>query len=175
MVFSNLSVDAADKVYPEAIRKALSYLRSVDFEKLPDGEHPILGRLMYAKVFHLQTKPVQDTHPELHREYIDVQYWISGKEKFGIAPCTEEGREIDSDITEDVYFYKEAAKENFILAEAGDYAVFYPWDYHRPGTWAKDKPEECRKAVVKVSMKLLEGMPDASEEAEGAGKGGDET
>lgn len=163
MVFSNLSLKSADETYPEAIRRALSYLRETDFEELPDGEYSLTGRQMYAKVFHLQTKPVQETHPELHREYIDVQYWINGREKFGIAPCTGEARMVDRDVAEDVYFYGEAPGESFVLAMAGDYAVFYPWDYHRPGTWAGENPEECRKVVVKVGMALLKGMPDGEE------------
>ena len=156
MVLSDLQVTRSDLGCPKAIRDALAYLRTTNFSELPDGDYPIIGRRMYAKIFHLTTKPEQEVKLELHREYVDVQYWISGREKFGFASDLGQGRVVEERAEEDIRFYDDLLPECYLRAEEGDYAVFYPWDFHGPGMWAEGKPEECRKVVVKVSMELLE-------------------
>lgn len=156
MVLSNLQLSRADRVCPKAIRDALAYLRTTDFKELPDGDYPIIGRQMYAKVFHLTTRPEQEVKLERHREYVDVQYWILGREKIGFASDRGQGRVVEERVEDDICFYDDLLPDCFLEAGEGDYAVYYPWDFHGPGMWAEEKPEECRKVVVKVSMELLD-------------------
>jgi len=155
MVLSDLRVKASDGVCPKAIQDALAYLRSTDFSTLPDGEYPIVGRQMFAKVFHLTTKSDTEVRPERHQRYVDVQYWISGRETIGIASDMGQGRVTEEDEAEDIAFYEGVGQQCFFQTGEGAYAVFYPWDFHRPGIWVDGEPEECRKVVVKVSMELL--------------------
>jgi biofilm protein TabA len=155
IIFSDLSIRQSCESTPPAVFEALEYLRKTDFSLVKDGEYPIMGKQMFAKVFSLVTLPVSQTRPELHKKYIDVQYWISGREKFGIAPYRNGGRLVSANKEQDLYFYEGIEGESFVLAQKGDFAVFYPWDAHRPGTFAEDMPEDCRKVVVKVSVELL--------------------
>ncbi len=156
MFFS--SVDAHDDLnrYPAAIRKAIEYATTTDFSKLEDGRQVIDGDKMFANLFHLTSKPLNETHPELHRKYVDVQFWICGEELCGVAPFTGSETCIDdSKKDDDLYFYEGFKNESFLHATKGCYAVFFPNDAHRPGVCVDNKPLDFRKVVVKVSVDLL--------------------
>lgn len=155
MIFSSVYAHDDLKKYPLAISRAIEYAIGTDFGKLEDGKQEIDGDRMYANLFHLTSKPVEQTHPELHRKYIDVQFWISGEELFGIAPYAGGGICVDGREKEDLYFYENIPNESFVHAKQGCYAVFFPNDAHRPGVCVGGKPLDYRKVVVKVSIDLL--------------------
>ena len=155
MIFS--SIHAYDNVrnYPAATQKAIAYLTETDFDKLEDGVYEIDGQRMYAQVFHNTSKPVGETRTELHRQYVDVQFWVSGEELFGIAPSNGVGSCVEAIDERDLYFYDGVANESFVHATQGCYAVFFTNDAHRPGVCVDGKPLKYRKVVVKVSCGLL--------------------
>ena len=156
MIFSSLKTHDGFQAYPAAIRRALEYVKSTDVEALEPGDYPIDGEMLYAKVFDLTTLPVEETHPEIHHNYIDVQYWPSGSERFGIAPYLGGGKVVEAREAADTYFLESVPDESFVTARPGCFAVFFPWDAHRPGT-VLDGPATFRKCVVKVHMDLLKG------------------
>ena len=154
MIFSSIYANDDLKKYPQAIAKAITYLTETDFENLADGVYEIDGKMMYAQVFTFTSKPASECKPELHRKYLDVQFWISGEEKFGVAPINGVGNCIEEIEERDLYFYDGVANESFVHATKGCYAVFFPNDVHRPGT-VVGEPLTYRKVVVKVSTELL--------------------
>lgn len=155
MIFSSMHANDNVKNYPVAIQKAIAYLTQTDFGKLEDGVYEIDGKRMYAQVFHHTSKPVAETQPELHKKYLDVQFWICGEELFGIAPSNGVGSCVEAIDERDLYFYDGVANESFVHATEGCYAVFFPNDVHRPGVCVDGKPLTYRKVVVKVSTELL--------------------
>lgn len=155
MIFSSIYANDNTKCYPDAIRKAIDYVTKTDFSKLEDGRQEIDGDNLFAKVFHLTSKQVEETHLELHKQYVDVQFWLNGEELCGVAPYTGEGVCVEANVQEDLYFYKDIGNEFFIHATKGCYAVFFPNDAHRPGICIDGQPLDYRKVVVKVSVDLL--------------------
>ena len=156
MIFSSIHAHDDLSRYPQAIQKAIEYASNTDFSKLEDGRQPIDGDKMFANLFHLTSKPVEETRPELHRKYVDVQFWICGEELCGVAPFTGSERCVDdSGKEDDLYFYENFKNEFFIHATEGCYAVFFPNDAHRPGVCVDGQPLSYRKVVVKVSLDLL--------------------
>ena len=155
MIFSNIQSRDDLSKYPEAIAKAIRYVTQTNFDVLEDGDYEIDGERMFARLVHMTSKPVEQTHPELHRKYIDVQFWLSGEELFGIAPADGIGNLVSEDEKEDLYFYDSVTGESFVRAWKGCYAVFFPNDVHRPGIIAGEEPLSYRKVVVKVSVDLL--------------------
>jgi YhcH/YjgK/YiaL family protein len=154
MIFSSIQAKDDIKKYPEAIQKALHYAMETDFSKLEDGRQEIDGDNMFANLFHLTSKPVEETHPEMHKKYIDVQFWLSGEELCGVAPYEGGAVLIEEHEDQDLYFYEKVANESFIYAKKGCYAVFYPNDAHRPGVCVDGKATTYRKVVVKVKADL---------------------
>lgn len=154
MFLTNICVPAAQPQHPDAIQQAIEYLKAHDFLKMEPGEYPILGRQMFAKVFDVTSQRLQNTRPELHKQYVDVQFWPEGEELMGYAPNSGNAQVVETDEENDLYFLAGAENECFIPARQGDVMVLFPDDIHRP---AVQKNGLCsyRKVVVKVSVDLL--------------------
>lgn len=154
MIFSSINTKDDFKSYPEAIQRAIDYLKSNDFVNMDTGVYEIEGKKMYAQVFDAETDAAQTKRPEVHEKYLDVQFLASGIEKLGFTPDTGK-YEIDERIDEkDLIFYKSVENEGFITSTPGCFCVFFPSDIHRPAVMV-DKPLKIRKVVIKVSVELL--------------------
>ena len=105
MFFSSVHADDDLKRYPAAIQKAIEYAKNTDFSALEDGRQEIDGDKMYANLFHLTSKQKEEAHPELHKKYVDVQYWICGEELCGVAPYNGVGKCIETREDDDLYLY----------------------------------------------------------------------
>ena len=155
MIFS--SFDSADdfSVYPPALQRALHYLKTTDFRSLELGNYPIEGDLLFAKVFDQTSLPLEQAPPEFHRNYIDVHYWPEGEDLAGYAPNPGTYPVIKANESEDLYFIGPVSDESFIHCRPGCFAVYFPWDIHRPSVAFQDRPITYRKVVVKIHMDLL--------------------
>ena len=80
MIASSIYANDDLRKYPEAVRRAVEYVMSHDFMVMEPGVYPIDGDRIYAKVFDLTSTEVKDTKQEVHKKYIDVQFWVSGAE-----------------------------------------------------------------------------------------------
>ncbi|VEI48408.1 uncharacterized protein, YhcH/YjgK/YiaL family [Actinobacillus equuli] len=84
MFFGHIS-NYNPKQYPEAIQYALRYLKNTDFNAMETGVYELKGRDIYVQVLDLETKDISAFQPEVHRNYLDVQYLHKGKEKMAFA------------------------------------------------------------------------------------------
>lgn len=148
------TLEQLDRLLPQVagnVRKALELLKQVDVTALPDGRKLLDGEDIFASVNTYETEPVQDRRPEKHFRYIDIQILGAGREAIGYTDVenagnlTEDRREKD-----DVVFYGTTRKENFVKLEKGDFAIFFPWEVHRPNCWFGEGPETVKKIVVKM-------------------------
>ena len=155
MYYARLDAKTDLSVYPEAIQKALLYCLNTDFSTMADGRHEIDGDRMFASVWHGTTKKLADSTVELHKQYIDVQYWLDGEEICGAAPADGVGPLREAHEDRDLYLYDSVKYESMIHMGKGCFGVFFPWDAHRPGVAVNDEPSAAAKVVVKVSVDLL--------------------
>ena len=156
MIFGNIR--HAEKMFgwlPVPLRTALRYLQSTDIGALAPGVYELQGKDIYVQVNQMTTKAIADTRPEVHRQYIDVQYLHSGRERIGVAADT--GKNVVSEdllAERDLLFYRAAENETMLEMAPGNFAILFPCDVHRPGCQA-DGPQAIRKAVIKVRLSLL--------------------
>jgi YhcH/YjgK/YiaL family protein len=140
---------------PAAIEKALNFLRTTDFTLLPPGVTEIDGKLIYAQIIDMHTRPQSENAPEVHRRYLDIQYLAWGEEQIGVAIDTGNNVISQSLLTErDIIFYQQMENESLIQMTPGSFAIFFPQDVHRPGC-NKNKETAIRKVVVKVAVSEL--------------------
>lgn len=143
-----------EKILPyvsERLQKALSYIAATDFSKVENGEYEIDGRNVFARVNTYDTEPKSARRPEKHNEYIDVQFVAAGKEAIWYTPLTSECVETENKaVKEDVIFYADPEEKNFVTLDAGDFAIFFPWELHRPNCNAGENAAHVQKIVVKV-------------------------
>lgn len=155
MIFGNLENLGNITMYPEAIQKALSYLKENDFTDMPSGNYELQGKDLYAQVFERMTVPAEQSEAEVHRQYIDLQYLVRGHEQIGYAPDTLTYEVKEDKLEEnDVLFYKSVERETFLEMKEKDFAVFFPNDIHRP-TCMYEKQEVVKKVVLKISIDLI--------------------
>ena len=144
MIFGHISNENPCNL-PEAIQRALQFLRSTDFSQQEAGEVEIDGRDIYAQIIDMTTRPKAENRPEVHRRYIDIQFLAWGEEIIGVAADCGNNKISESLLAErDIIFYH----------GAGSYAIFFPQDVHRPAC-IKNKATPIRKVVVKVALTAL--------------------
>lgn len=126
------------------IIEGLNYLSSTDFVNVEDGRHELTD-YMYANIQTYQTK--EDALFEAHRDYIDIQYIISGEEKIGVTDYSNCTEAIAYEKEKDIEFLN-GEGEYYPLKE-GEYMILYPQDAHKPSI-SLNNQSTVRKVVVKV-------------------------
>lgn len=135
-----------------ALQKGLAYIARTDFSALAAGRQEIDGDAVYAVVLDYLPEPMDKRRAEVHRKYIDIQYIVSGEELIGqaflkdnLTPCE------DLLADKDALLFDAVEGESMLHMTAGMYAIFFPWDIHRPG--CESVPgTHVRKVVVKVRV-----------------------
>lgn len=133
----------------EGIEAALRFLESRDLTQLEPGKYEIEGDAMYLLVVHYDTKPAEESAPEAHRQYVDVQYIADGSEQMGYTNLDTLQTADGYDEEKDIEFME--GPVSFVTMRTGDFAVFFPHDAHMPGI-AQTQPAPVKKAVVKVRV-----------------------
>ncbi len=146
-------IDNIEKeLYPPLLMKGLRFLKETDLSKLPAGRNEIAGDNLFALVQEYQPDARENRKAETHAKYIDIQYLVSGEEFIGYANLTGAAEVAEDRLADkDAVFYKNVRDETDIKVVAGMYAIFFPWDIHRPG--CVDKPGvTVRKVVLKIKL-----------------------
>ena len=154
MIFGHISQPNPCRL-PEAIERALDFLRTTDFRKLEPGVVEIEDKNIFAQIIDLTTRDAAENRPEVHRRYLDIQFLAWGEEKIGIAIDTGNNEISESLLAQrDIIFYHASEHESFIEMIPGSYAIFFPQDVHRPACH-KTVATAIRKIVVKVAISVL--------------------
>jgi biofilm protein TabA len=106
------------------------------------------GRDLYAMFQAYTTEPADGRHYEAHRDYIDIQYILSGEEIIKVANVGTLETETLHDADRDVAFYRQGPGTDVRLT-SGDFALLFPHDAHLPKT-GLSQPSPVQKVVVKV-------------------------
>ena len=131
------------------LKKGFEWLVKTDLKNISDGKYEIDGQKVYASVQTHETK--LDAKYESHRNYIDIQYIISGNEKIGVTDLDNCSTCTAYDPERDLEFYDINSQEEYIELSQGQFAVFYPHDAHKPSI-AIMKPSIVKKVVVKIAI-----------------------
>jgi len=129
------------------IEKSLKYLQSTDLEKLEIGKHEIDGKNIFVVVSEYDAKDIEQGKWEAHRNYLDIQYVVSGKEKIGYASIDEMKMIGEYNQDKDVLFLQ--GEGDLLLVNEGAFALFAPQDAHMPGIKVNNG-EHVKKIVVKI-------------------------
>ena len=152
MITSTLSQLHWYTIISPNFEKAIQYVLATDFSSLETGKYPIDGDTVFAIVNEYTTKPLSECDPESHQDYADIQIMISGAEKFGWLPLTDQVPGNPYDEERDVAFYSLAEEDlNYITVKAGQFILFFPTDIHQPEVFVR-QPDLVKKVVVKVAV-----------------------
>ena len=129
------------------------YLRATAFEAVADGDYPIVGHDVFARVQSYQTRPREQCRWEAHRHYADIQFIVEGAERMGLAHISAMTVQEPFSRQKDVEFFVDSPNPNHQLVRLnrGDFAIFFPQDVHMPGLMI-DRPVPVKKVVIKVRL-----------------------
>ena len=131
------------------INKGLSWLKETDLINISDGKYYIDGEKLYANVQTYETK--SDAYYEAHREYIDIQYIVKGKEYIGVVPYNTCKTVEEYDSNRDIEFLTCKKELPYQTLNEGEFLILYPEDAHKPSIMI-EKKQTVKKVVVKVGV-----------------------
>lgn len=124
----------------------------------PEGEYPIRGEEIFARVMRYETKPRSEGKLEAHDRYADVQALLDGHEQAGWASragLTVESHDADSDV---LFLTPPEGDITMVNLTPGVMALFLPGDAHMPGITPHGERQghSVLKVVVKIEARLLD-------------------
>lgn len=128
------------------------FIRGRDCTEIPDGEAEIIGRDLFVRVAAYSTGPASGKKFEAHTLYADFQFIAAGGETmhYSLAPASKPAAPYDSKA--DIQFFDLASNDTALLVKAGQFAVFFPGELHKPGCLAGTAPGSVKKLVFKIRM-----------------------
>ncbi len=134
----------------KALKKAFTFINELD-PSSPDGSYEIDGEALFAILCSYPTRQADSALFEAHKKYIDIQVVLAGQERIDVS--LDEDIEVSQpyDEDKDVVLFNAPQIYSTLMMRAGEFAIFYPQDIHRPSCSIKD-PQDVRKLVVKVRV-----------------------
>lgn len=155
MIISSLTSPNFKVGLPKVIAEVCDYLNTLDLNALENGRHDINDQI-YMNVMELETAEPSSKKAELHHEYLDVQVLIRGTENIEVGANYPDLSKYESYNEADDYQLCAGIDDKFtITMKPKMFAVFYPYEPHKPCCVVNGKTEKIKKLVVKVPVKLI--------------------
>lgn len=132
--------------------KAFEYLAQTDLAALDKGKYEIEGSNIFAIVNEYDTVDTATEQMESHKQYIDIQYMVSGSELIGHDFLKDQQPSKAYDEAADYQLFAEDPMF-FSRLEKGMFAIFFPTDLHMPNIKVST-PAPVKKVVVKIAVNL---------------------
>lgn len=155
MLFGHISdlakMTEMNKVLCGVIEKALK----LSPLSLTSGSYPIDGENVFMNIMSFETQDREQKSAELHQRYIDIQILLSGEEiiDFGLQGSalnvTPYNEMDDYQLTEVI------VNCQTLSLQPNMFAIFMPYEPHKPGIAAEKGKNILKKAVIKVNIDML--------------------
>ena len=152
MIFDNIRNSKLYYGVNPKFEKAFDFIEKAVKENFDVGRYEIDGNDIYALVQSYDSKLIKDSKSEGHKNYIDIQYIITGCEMMGCFEISNAVISEEYNTEKDVAFYKSSDKISYCVANQGDFCIFFPQDIHAPGVAYNNTPSSIQKIVVKVRI-----------------------
>lgn len=131
--------------------KAFRFIEENNLEEFSEGKYEVDGDNVFISIQTYITRDEVENKWEAHKKYIDIQYILKGTEVMGYKNLLDLNLTEDLLEEKDVAFYEEVENWVKLNLKAGDFAIFFPEDGHKPCCLSKE-PELILKAVIKVKV-----------------------
>ena len=150
MIYDNITNYETYAGISADIRKGLEFLYNISPD-IENGVHEISPRVK-AIVSEYTTKQVNENGFEAHRQYLDIQYLMSGSEKISCLPLEylKETKPYSEKDDSALYQAADVQPQEMVIGNSY-FAIFFPQDGHMPQLCV-DAPLAVKKVVVKIKI-----------------------
>ena len=132
------------------IDDAIDYVLNTDLLALEVGKYVINEYVTVNRQRYIG-KAFEDCYPETHKNFLDLQIVVKGKEGFGYAHVDNPTLKVAIPYNDVKDVEKYSVEDEFIYwLEDGGFALVHPEDVHRPGI--KSNEEIIEKVVIKIKI-----------------------
>lgn len=131
--------------------RAFSEMTRLISENACEGRYDICGDALFINVMSYDSKPQENCLFETHREYIDIQAVMSGKEKMGFADLDR--LTVCEPYRPDCELYSMVDDMDTVTLSEGKICIIFPEEPHAPGIAIEDSPAAVKKLVAKIKVK----------------------
>ena len=150
MIIDRIENSSKYALVHKGFAESFEFLQKAVAENLPVGRYEIDGDNIFAFIQEYTTKT--ESAFETHKNYIDIQFIISGVEVMKASDVSNMKETCPYNPERDVTFYEDYDNATAGIIEAGMYGIFFPWDAHKPGLALNDSPADVKKVVVKIKF-----------------------
>jgi len=133
----------------KSIARGLDILNNIDLSLTTDVKHN--EEDLFYMLQRYQTGPAKEPKIEAHKQYIDIQYVVSGEEILQYSPITDLNLVDPYNEQKDVAFYKTPANINEIILTSGMFCILFPQDGHNLRIQVNE-PKAIFKVLIKVKI-----------------------
>ncbi|MDF7667528.1 YhcH/YjgK/YiaL family protein [Orbaceae bacterium ESL0727] len=156
MIIGNINHLELVPYLPAKIKQAIKYVQDNVNKNTPVGRYNIDGDNVYLILSDCQPRDLDDTYPEYHKKYVDVQIVLGGQEAMGISTLPPHTKMVEDDIVEnDIAFIETPEEETVLVLRKNDFIVLYPNEVHKPLCAVDDSFDKVQKAVIKIAVDIL--------------------
>ena len=152
MIKDNLSNCAIYYGAHKNFEKAFDFIKTAVKENYAVGKYEIDSTDIYAFVQEYPSKLKDVAKNEGHRNYIDIQFIVSGEEIIEVCDIAFSKTKTEYNPEKDVEFYFDAEKPTSCILTSGEYTILFPHDIHKPGLAINGEQTPIKKIVVKVKI-----------------------
>ncbi|MEC6830236.1 N-acetylneuraminate anomerase [Photobacterium toruni] len=140
---------------PTAFQQAINFIKTQDLAQLENGRYEIDGDRIFANVMSFETQAATTKQGEVHQQYIDFQYLISGEERIDVSlNLTDCIPATDYDHDNDFALVETMPNTSSLLLKPGMFLAIFPQQPHKPGC-VITTPMMIKKVVIKIHQQCL--------------------
>ena len=141
---------------PKVIAETCEYLKGLDLETLEVGRHDITDQI-YMNVMEPELAEATSKKAELHHNYLDIQVLIRGVENIEVGVTYPDLNKYEAYHEDDDYqLTQDIDNKSTITLVPNMFAVFYPYEPHKPCCNVNGQSAKIKKLVVKVPVELIQ-------------------
>ena len=138
------------KALQERIDEAVLFIENLCFDDDETRKHVVSDDFFFL-IQEYDAKEPEVARFEAHKKYVDIQYIVEGKESMEVCPVSIMEVMNSYNPEKDVEHYHNKENVAKVVVTSGGYAIFYPWDAHKPGVRVGDN-KKVKKIVGKVKI-----------------------
>ena len=154
MIFDNINNIERYKALDKKIYEALKFLRENKNNKsLENGKYEIIPEEVVAYVIEKDTIPEKDIKMEIHKEFMDIHFVLSGIEEIGISEENIDLNIYDSEYNkENDILFLDIQETQYLKVKEQEFYAVWPYELHKPLAASNFKSNKVKKIICKIKF-----------------------